>query len=168
MSFGVDLAVLPAVELGDDFLPDFCPLRRRDIECSGKARVVGDNVIEICRLLERADDRCADSLYDPDDTPFLTAVAARPAVEAGLMDEARHDAIAIECGAKIIRGDKEILASLQIRQHVAGSAGMDLQLAREEIGGLGQDVVIFAHPDDAPCPFQGGEGLIQEGKITPI
>jgi hypothetical protein len=164
----IDLAVLPAVELCDDFLTDCCAFRRRNIERPGEARVVCDNVIEIRRLLKGADNGCADSLDDPNDTAFLTAVSSWAPVEAGLMDKARHDAIAMECGAKIISGDKEILPPLLIRKHVAGSAGMDLQFTCEEIRSLWQNVVILANPNNATSPFQSSQCLIQERKITPI
>ena len=125
-------------------------------------------MIEICRLLECANDGCANPLDDPDNTPFLSAVAPWAPVEAGLMDKARHDAIAIECGAKIISGDKEILPPLLIRQHVAGSAGMDLKLAWEEIGGFWQNVVILANSNDTTGSFQSSQRLIQERQIAPI
>jgi len=45
---------------------------------------------------------------------------------------------------------------------------MDLQLAGEEIGGFGQDVVILANPNDSTSPFQSRQCLIQERKIARI
>jgi hypothetical protein len=43
---------------------------------------------------------------------------------------------------------------------------MDLQLAREEIGGLWQDVVILAHTDDTTLPLQNGQGVVEKGEIV--
>jgi hypothetical protein len=40
-------------------------------------------------------------------------------MESGLMNESGYDTVAIERGAKIISGNKKVLSSLLIRQHMS-------------------------------------------------
>jgi hypothetical protein len=168
MSLGVALAILPAVELSDHFLTNFRPLGSGDIESAGKARVIGDDMVEIRSLLQRANDGSAYPLNDADDAPLLAPVAAWAAMEARFLNKAGHDAVAVQSGAEIIRGDEEILAPFLVCQYMAGSAGMDLQLTCEEIGFLWQDVVILADTDDTPLPLQNGQCVVEKGEIVTI
>jgi hypothetical protein len=89
-------------------------------------------------------------------------------MEAGLMDESRHDAVAVQGGAEIVGGDKKVLAPLLIRQHMARSTRVDLKLSGEEIGCLGQDVMIAPNPHDPSLALQESQRPVEKREIASI
>jgi hypothetical protein len=91
---------------------------------------------KILCFLECPDNRSPRSLDDTQDMAFLTAVAPRASVEPRLPDQARHHAITVQGRSKIFGGDEEVFSSLVLSQHMTRAAGMNLQLAGEEIGCL--------------------------------
>ena len=125
-SLGIHMAVLPAVEARHDLVADLRAAGGRDIEVAWEARVVRHHMMEVLRLLKRADDWRPGSLDDLDDPALLSAVTARAPMVTGLLDQTGHNAVSIEGGAEIIPRDEEILPTLVIGQHVTGSAGVDL------------------------------------------
>ena len=167
-SLGIHMAVLPAVEARHDLVADLRAAGGRDIEVAREAGVVRHHMMEILRLLKRADDRGPAALDDLDDPSLLPSVAAWAPMVAGLLDKTSHDAVSVEGGAEVVRRDEKILPALVVGQHVAGATRMDLKLTGEEIRRLREDEVITAYADDTTLALEGRQNLLQVRKSFPV
>jgi hypothetical protein len=87
-------------------------------------------------------------------------------VIAGLLDQARHDAVAVECGVQVMGCDEEVLATLLLGEDVAGAARVELELAGEKVGRFWQDEMIHPHADNTPRTLQGRQCLVEEGQVV--
>ena len=109
---GIHVAVLPAFEARHDLVADAGPLRRGNVQVARETRIVGDDMEEILRLLERSHDGSARPLHHPDDAPLGTSLPAGAAMIAGLSVEARDHAVAVQRGSQMLCGNEKILPSL--------------------------------------------------------
>ena len=164
-SLGIHLAVLPAVHLSHDLVPDLCALCGGNIEIARETRVICHDVVEVLGLLKRSYNRCARSLEDAQNSSLGAAVPTRAPVITGLLDQPSDHAVAVECGVQVVGCDEEIFAPLLLGEDVAGAPCVELELAGEKVGRFRQDEMIDPHADDAPRTLQGSQCLVEEVEV---
>jgi hypothetical protein len=72
----------------------------------------------------------------------------------GIADQTRHHTVAVQSRTKIVGTNEEILAPLLLGEHMPRPTCMELKRSREKIGGLRQNVMVTADPDDPSAPLQ--------------
>ncbi len=122
------------------------------------ARIVGDDVEEVFRLLERADNGVVRAFEDADDAAFGPARSAAAARKSFIARDPRHHPVAMHGGAGILGGDVKVLLA---RFVLVGQKGeprlMHVQQTGDEIGFRGEDVAILPDARD----FAGALQLVQ-------
>jgi hypothetical protein len=111
---------------------------------------------EILGFLEGSHDGCPCPFHHTQDAAFLAALSTRAAMEAGLLDQTGNHTVAVQRGSEVFSGDKEILATLLLSQHMPGTPRMDLKLPGEEIRCPRKNEMILPDADDPTLTLQEG------------
>jgi hypothetical protein len=167
-AFGVEVAVLPEGELGDNFIADFDfgPVRLGgrigDVEVVDEAGIVGDDDVELADFGEGADKVAVASPENADDSSG-EPVGATSAVAFGSVD-ADEDKVLVEGGEGIFSRDEDIFG-IVLRDEKSESFLIELEDAGDQTGDVGKDPVIAFDAGDLAFEFEGFEGLGEFGPV---
>jgi hypothetical protein len=132
------------------------------------AGVVGDDVVEISRLLESADDGVVRPLEDSDDTAFgAIAAAAGPSV-LGVARDPGHDPVAVHCRAGVFGRDKDVACIGAFAREETKTGLVDLNLAGHEVGFGRKDVAVLADARDLAGSFQFAQRIFQVAPVLAL
>ena len=165
LALGIDVARFPMLETDDHFIAharaDFF-VRLTDVDVVDDARIIGHDVEEILRMLERADDGVVRALQDANDATFRPGAAAFGASVLFIAGDPGHDAIAVHGGAGVLRGNEEVLLAGLILAGEEGETGLvNVQQAGDEVGFGGEDVAILADAGDLAGALQFAQRFVQ-------
>src|SRR4029077_9318549 len=120
--------------------------------------IVRDDVIEIPRMLQRADDRVPSALQNSNHATFGSLTRARAASfyasRRQIAANTNNHAVAVHGSAGVLSGDKDVRLALFLRNQKAITGLMDRQFSGDEIGFGGKNVTVLANPDDFAGVFK--------------
>src|ERR1044071_6741326 len=111
------------------------------------AGVVGDDVKEVLRLLERADDRVVRAFENADDTSF-GAIAAFGPGKALVAGDAGYHLVAMHGRAGVLGGDEQVLLARCFPWKKRVTRLMHRERSRHQIGFRRKDITVLPDSRD--------------------
>ena len=168
------MARFPRLQPNDDLVARDRRARRRrqrprlDVDVVDHARVVGDDVGKIARLLEGADDRGMGALEDADDAALGPVVAGARAGEGGVARDPGDDAVAVHGGAGVFRRDEDVAFGVIFPDQKAEAALVNLEFPGDEVSLGGEDVAILANARDLAVALEMAERFLEQAAMVAL
>jgi hypothetical protein len=126
------------------------------------AGIVRDDVKEILRMLQRADDRVVRPRENADDSSFRPGTSTAGAAILFVAGDPGDDAVSVHRRSGVLGGDEEILLAWFVFASQERIAGLvDMKEAGDKIGFRRQDVTVLADARDFPGLLEFSEGFVQ-------
>jgi len=151
----------PLGEFHHDFVADLCAVRRLGVHVVQEPRIIGDDVMEVARLLKRADHGVVRAFEDADDTPRRFRVRRG----ATLALKACQHFVAMKRHAGVLFRDVDVARVCSFGNEKRKSLFTEHNPPGDKVGLLRQNKPVLAHAGD----FAPLDHLIQHtSELAPL